>query len=197
VGAATGGSVATDGQTIQVGGTSGVGGRGPYDPPADTDDDGISDEDEVSGGTDPAIADTDGDGCDDLLETTFGECDTETMASVYSCDGEARLVLTMATGTGERMSDLTAEITPLAGGFAEDLWPRTSAITPPGAGDFADDGTLLFVDPGARVDYRVLPYVVFRWEGIRTYTLRISSAAGGVLAEGKILWRRGRCPYIE
>jgi hypothetical protein len=166
------------------------------EPAPDSDDDGIPDDDEIAGGTDPRVADTDGDGCDDLLEATFGACDTETMASVYSCDGQALLALTMASGTGERMSDLNTEITPLGGGHAEDLWPRASEITPLEAGDFADDGTLVFVDPGARVDFVVLPYVVFRWEGIRTYTLRISSAAGGVLAEGKILWRREHCPYI-
>lgn len=195
--AESGGSGATGGQAIQVGGTSGVGGRGQDVPPLDSDDDGIPDDDELAGGTDPHVPDTDGDGCDDLLEATFGECDTETMASVYSCDGEAHLVLTMATGTGERMSDLTAEIVPLSEGFAEDLWPRASEVTPPEAGNFADDGTLLAVDPGAEVAYRVLPYVVFRWKGIRTYTLVISSAAGGALAEGKIVWRRGDCTTIE
>jgi hypothetical protein len=102
----------------------------------------------------------------------------------------------MAAGTGERMSDLTATITPLDSGFAEDLWPKVSEVTPLGAGDFADDGTLVFVDPSARVSFSVLPYVVFRWTGIRTYTLTISSAAGGTLAEGKIVWRRGVCPYV-
>ena len=196
-GAESGGSVATGGQTIQVGGTGGVGGRGQDVPLPDSDDDGIPDADEITGGTDPDVPDTDGDGCDDLLEATFGECDTETMASVYSCDGEAHLVLTMATGTGERMSDLMATVTPLDGGFAEDLWPRASEITPLDAGDFADDGKLVSVDPGARVAFRVLPYVVFRWKGIRTYTLVISSAAGGDLAEGKIVWRRGDCATIE
>lgn len=196
-GAEAGGSVTTGGQPTQDGGTSGVGGRGQEVPPPDSDDDGIPDDEEISGGTDPRLADTDGDGCDDLLEATFGECDPETMASVYSCDGEAHLVLTMAPGTGERMSDLTAEIVPLSGGFAEDLWPRASEVTPADAGDLADDGTLLVVDPGAHVAYRVVPFVVFRWKGTRTYTLTVSSAAGGVLAEGSIVWRRGDCPYIE
>ena len=196
-GAQSGGSVATGGQTIQVGGTSGVGGRGQDVPPPDSDDDGIPDDDEIAGGTDPRVPDTDADGCDDLLEATFGECDTETMASVYSCDGEAHLVLTMAAGTGERMSDVTTTITPLDAGFAEDLWPRASEVTPPEAGNFTDDGTLVAVDPGAEVAYRVLPYVVFRWEGVRTYTLTIASTEGGVLAEGNILWRRAHCPYVE
>jgi hypothetical protein len=95
------------------------------------------------------------------------------------------------------MMDLTADIVPLEEGFAEDLWPRASEVTPADAGDFADDGTLLFVDPGARVDFRVLPFVVFRWKGIRSYVLTISSAAGGALAEGKIVWRRGDCAIIE
>ena len=78
-----------------------------------------------------------------------------------------------------------------------DIRRTWSEVTPPEAGNFADDGTLLAVDPGAEVAYRVLPYVVFRWKGIRTYPLVISSAAGGELAEGKIVWRRGDCPTIE
>jgi hypothetical protein len=196
-GAESGRPVATGGQSVHVGGTSGVGGRGQDVPLPDADDDGIPDDDEIAVGTDPRIADTDGDGCDDLLEATFGECDTETMASVHSCDGEAHLALTMAPGTGERMNDLVAQIVPLSGGFAEDLWPRVSEVTPADAGDFAGDGTLLSVDPGARVAYRVVPFVVFRWQGIRTYVLRVSSSAGGVLAEGKIVWRRSVCPYVE
>ena len=190
------GNVATGGLSIPVGGTSALGGsgRGPYDPPPDSDDDGVSDPDEATAGTNPHEKDTDGDGCDDLLEATFGECDLETMASVYSCDGEARLVLTMAAGTGSRMSDLTTAWDPIVGGIEEDLWAQATEVTPEGSGDVGELFALSSVEPEARVAYRVVPNLVFTWVGVRTYALRVSSASGGLLAEGKILWRRPVCP---
>jgi hypothetical protein len=189
------GNVATGGQSIPVGGTTAVGsGGGPYDPPPDSDDDGVSDPDEASAGTNPHEKDTDADGCDDLLEATFGECNLETMASVYSCGGQASLVLTMAAGTGSHMSDLTTEWDPIVGGIEEDLWAQATEVTPEGSGDIAETFTLSSVEPSARVTFRVLPNVVFRWSGVRTYALRVSSASGGLLAEGKILWRRPVCP---
>jgi hypothetical protein len=70
-GAGTAGFVATGGSTFLVGG---IGGTGTYTPPPDSDDDGIPDDVERRSGTDPFLKDSDGDGCDDLLEAQFGEC---------------------------------------------------------------------------------------------------------------------------
>jgi hypothetical protein len=192
------GNSATGGSSIPVGGTTASAGSGgdPYDPPPDSDDDGVSDADEATAGTNPHEKDTDADGCDDLLEARFGDCNLETMASVYSCEGEADLVLTMAAGTGSRMSDLETALIPIAGGIEEDLWAQTTEVTPAGSGEIDASFWLTSVDPGARVAFRVLPNLVFTWSGVRTYALRVSSAAGGLLAEGQILWRRPYCPPL-
>jgi hypothetical protein len=203
-GTATAGSNSTGGVPIPVGGTGGtsdtggIGARGPY-PQPDTDGDGISDQNEIPAGSNPLAPDSDGDGCDDLVESLFGEeCDSDTMVSVHSCQGETSLVLTMATGTGSRMSDLTTEIAPLGSGFAEDLWAQATEVTPADAGEVGDLFALVSVEPEAVVSYRVIPNVVFKWEGVRTYALRISSEEGGELASGRIAWHRRDCgPYIE
>ena len=185
-GSETGGALATGGQPT-LGGSGGTGG-GIDEPPPDRDDDGISDEDESTSGTNPDAKDSDGDGCDDLLEASFGECDAGTMESV-SCEGNGALVLTMAAGTGSLMSDLTTEFAPPG-----DLWPKVEAITPEGAADVDDLLQLESVEPAATLTVRVVPFVVARWSGVRKYAFYITSAEGGVLAEGKILWRRQNCP---
>lgn len=202
-GTGSGGSNSTGGMPIPVGGTGGTsdmggtGAQGPY-PQPDTDGDGISDQNEIPAGTNPLEPDSDGDGCDDLVESLFGEeCDPETMVSVHSCEGETSLVLTMATGTGSRMSDLTTEIAPLDSGFEEDLWAQANEVTPTGAGEIGDLFALVSVEPEAVVGYRVIPNVVFHWEGVRSYALRVSSAEGGELATGRIAWHRADCPYVE
>ena len=95
-----------------------------------------------------------------------------------------------------RMTDLTTEIAPLGGGFAEDLWAQATEITPVGAGDIGDLYALVSIEPEATVGYRVIPNVVFHWEGVRTYVVRVSSAEGGELGSGRIVWHRRNCPYI-
>ena len=193
-GAGTAGFVGTGGSTIPGGGS---GGTGAYTPPPDSDDDGIPDEAERRAGTDPFLPDSDGDGCDDLLEARFGECDTDTMASVFSCAGEATLVLTIGSGTGVRMSDLSTRVVPVEGGIEEDLWPKATQIAPVEAGELGELSSLASVDPGARVTFVVVPNLVFRWNAIHTYRIRVVSEKAGTLAEGMIVWRRRDCVVDE
>jgi hypothetical protein len=193
-GAGTAGFVATGGTTIPVGGS---GGTGAYTPPPDSDDDGIPDDVERRAGTDPFRPDSDGDGCDDLLEARFGECDLDTMASVFSCAGEARLVLTIGSGSGARMSDVSTRVVPVEGGIEEDLWARATQIDPAEAGELGELDSLASVDPGARVTFVVVPNLVFRWNAIHTYRIRVVSDTAGTLAEGNIVWRRRDCPAPE
>lgn len=198
---ASGASGASGGALVPVGGTGGTGATGgaadPSDIEPDTDDDGIPDRNEVVAGSNPLEKDSDGDGCDDLVESFFGdECDLETMAAIDSCDGALDLTLTIAEGTGNRMSDLTTEIVALSGGFAEDLWAQAREVAPSDAGEIGELYELTSVEPSSRVDYHVVANVVFRWTGVRTWAIVVTSAEGGGLGYGRVLWRRRNCPIM-
>ena len=197
-GAGTAGFVATGGNAIPSGGSGGTSAYpDPHTPPPDSDDDGIPDDVERGAGTDPFLPDSDGDGCDDLLEARFGACDRDTMASVFSCTGEATLVLTIRSGTGVRMSDLSTRVVPVEGGIEEDLWPRAMHVDPVEAGSLGELDSLVSVEPGARVTFVVVPNLVFRWNGMHTYRIRVVSEKAGTLAEGSIVWRRRDCPVYD
>ncbi len=160
----------------------------------DSDEDQISDAYELLNGTDPRLTDSDGDGCDDWVELTFGECIPGSQVvletTCYSDATSTELTLVAQTEFDGRLSDLTTTLAPPS----PDTNPVSAtpvAVSPPAAGTI-DNGALTSIAFGATVTFSISASA---WNlGPTVYTLTIESASQGLLARGQVLIRLEECP---
>ncbi len=166
----------------------------------DSDGDYVHDSAEIAYGTDPLLADTDHDGCDDFSEIAYSECDAENLVVIApDCEATSTMVtLVVGHDFPNDLSDLTLTLAPVEGPLDNQdkaVIEATPVSASPADSAIIQNGKLASVDPGAMIDLEV--YYDGQGAGIDSYwNVAIVSASHGVLATRKVAWITDNCPVL-
>jgi hypothetical protein len=161
----------------------------------DSDEDALVDALELEGGFDSRLPDTNADGCEDLTEYHFGQCDPPAVVLRDRCFSDAGQEISLqVTAIFMGLLDVKLGIEPRndeANAFPLIL---TAAQVKPASAGVIVDGQLLQVGTGATVTF--LASSEGRTpEQVRAYSVNISGERVGHLADVNVLWLdAGECP---
>lgn len=163
----------------------------------DSDNDGLLDKDEITHGYNHLLVDSDFNGCTDLEEYSFGECDPSNVlvqTGCYAPPGSTEKSIRVSSAIPAGLSDVSLTVTPHFPNQIGVLDVDPQFVVPEGAGKIEED-ILESVGPGADVS---LLLELESWGASNQFTVRIESVSQGVIAEMQVLWLvEDLCPIFK